>query len=317
MNRLRIAILGATSHIARSLIVQILQSGEPYELYLFARSKEKVVDFLDEHHLDRKDIIICDDFSRLPEHEADLLINSVGVGTARHIGGNYHLYFDVTEKFDNICIDYLRKFNNALYISFSSGAIYGADFSRPIGNDTVRNIDVNNIHYTDYYSIVRLYTEAKHRSLTDLRIIDLRIFNYFSRHINLDDGYFITDLMLAIKLKKPFLTNQIDIIRDYLHPEDLFQAIQCCCYATARNTAYDLYSSAPVGKFELLDCLKRKFPLTCTVSKDERFDSGTSNKSLYYSINRDIGRLGYNPHYSSIMTVQKEAEAIFRKGSAL
>jgi hypothetical protein len=310
MNRLRIAILGATSHIAKSLIVQILESGEPHELYLFARSKEKVVDFLLEHHMDRTDIIICDDFSRLFEHEADLLINSVGVGTARHIGGDYHLYFDVIEEFDNICINYLKKNCDTLYISFSSGAIYGTDFASPVGNNTVRNIDVNHIHYTDYYSIVRLYTEAKHRSLTDLRIIDLRIFNYFSRHINLDDGYFITELMLALKLNKPFLTNRIDIIRDYLHPEDLFQAIQCCYNATARNTAYDIYSSAPVGKFELLDCLKKKFPLTYTVRKDECFDSGTSNKSVYYSKNRDIGHLGYNPHYSSLMTVQKEAEAI-------
>ena len=113
----------------------------------------------------------------------------------------------------------------------------------------------------DYYGIVRINAEAKHRAHRNLRIIDLRIFSYFSRYINLTDGYFITDVMEAILDNKVLVTDSTNIVRDYLHPEDLFSMIVKCVHAGKINQAIDVSSSRPVAKQEILDYFTSEYGL--------------------------------------------------------
>ena len=135
------------------------------------------------------------------------------------------------------------------------------DFQPRREEGSVNRLQVNHVIPEDYYGIVRINAEAKHRAHCNLRIIDLRIFSYFSRYINLTDGYFITDVMEAILSNKVLVTNSTNIVRDYLHPEDLFAMVVKCIHAGKINQAYDVNSSCPVAKQEILDYFASEYGL--------------------------------------------------------
>ncbi|MEK7072360.1 MAG: NAD-dependent epimerase/dehydratase family protein, partial [Patescibacteria group bacterium] len=255
-----IAILGATSHIAKGLIYNFLQS-EEFCLHLYARSADKVNDFLVAiGKCEGKDRFIYNGFADFPNRDYDVVINCVGIGTINKHKGDYAAYFTITEEYDNLVIAYLRRNHpKTLYISFSSGAVYGKVFSAPARENTTNCISVNHINKEDYYAIARLNAEAKHRAFADLNIVDLRLFSYFSRFIDLTDGYFITELLSCILKKKVFVTDNQNIIRDYVHPDDLFVVVMKCLAASHINGAFDVMSARPVEKREVADYFVRKY----------------------------------------------------------
>lgn len=184
MKQPKVAIFGSTSHIAKGLINNFLQSGE-FSLHLYTRSPDKVRSFLGAiGKSTEKDCVIHEGYKNFMKSSHDVVINCIGVGTLNKLRGNYTDYFMVTEEYDNLAIGYLRnKCPDALYISFSSGAVYGREFSAPVGENTMKSIRVNHIATEDYYAIARFNSEAKHRSFKNLKIVDLRIFSYFSRFL--------------------------------------------------------------------------------------------------------------------------------------
>ena len=135
---MNIAILGATSHIAKGLLYRLLKRGNDH-LYLFARSTETNRQFLEILGTSEKDAYtVCKDYSAFPSFPYDLIINRIGVETRNRHNCDFTRYFSVTEEFDNLSIDYLKSRNtDALYISFSSGAVYGRGFTTPVEDGTV------------------------------------------------------------------------------------------------------------------------------------------------------------------------------------
>jgi len=311
---MNIVIMGATSHIAKGLIERFLQSGSDI-LQMYSRSPDTVRQFLatigkagDGKHT------ICDNYQKLTTTSCDVIINCIGVETRNSHNCDFTRYFTVTEEFDNLAINCLKIRNpDALYISFSSGAVYGKGFLNPVDDDSANCIQVNRLARQDYYGIVRINAEAKHRAHEALRIVDLRIFSYFSRHINLTDGYFITDVIEAIQQNKVLQTDSSNIIRDYLHPDDLFGAVCACINAGGINRPIDVNSAKPVAKQEILAYFSSAYGLKYEKRPSAQNISATGAKDNYYSTCAHTACIGFTPRYSSMDSIRHEA-AIILKG---
>lgn len=311
MKKTKIAILGATSHIAKGLIDSFLEDANS-SLALYTRSADKVQRFLKSigKSLNQRRVI-HQGYRDFKEHPYDVVINCVGVGTAKQLQGDYTKWFTVTEKYDNLVIDYLQNYqSDALYFSFSSGAVYGRDFSVPKEKNSINCLPVNQITYQDYYGIVRLNAEAKHRAFKHLRIVDLRLFSYFSRFIDLTDDYFITELLRSILNKKVFVTNKVNIIRDYVHPQDLFSMIQKCIKVSKINEVFDVTSAKPVTKQEIFDYFSSEYGLKYQMKKSLSDVSATGAKNIYYSRYNKAKAIGYKPQFTSLETIQEQSKYI-------
>lgn len=305
MSNLRhIAILGATSQIARSLIIEFLTSGPSgYCLHLFSRSEKRILSFLRREEFFDCNCRVYEGYRSFPCNYFDVIINCVGTGTVANMKERYHQWFTVTELFDNLCIDYLASHKESLYISLSSGAVYGTH-TQAMQKSFCNKIAVNSTSVSDFYSIARINAEAKHRSYNELRIVDLRIFSFFSRFINLHDGYFMSDLVFALLNELRFKTSSVDMVRDFLHPQDLFRAIMIALEGRLENQAYDLYSKSPVRKMEILECCRKEYGLNYCFSGDGSVASGTGEKNIYCSGWEELGKHGYVPQFDSLSTIR-------------
>lgn len=292
MNK-KIAILGATSHIGKGLIYNFIRENE-YKLFLFARFPKKVKNFLEEHSLGLHQHIY--DFKHFRREKYDVIINCVGLGTPAKVKEASGEVFKLTEEFDNMILEYLQRYPNTLYINFSSGAVY--------------SISVNDIEPEHYYGIAKLHQEAKHRALKKLNIVDIRVFSYFSRFIELDSGYFLTELIKSLKRKKTFVTNPCDFVRDFLAPRDLFDLICLIIKAKPFNGSIDAYSSMPVSKFKLLGYFVKNYSLKYTINRGLKLTYPTGVKSRYCSGSRKAAGLGYKPKFSSMEAVAMESKYI-------
>lgn len=309
----KIAFLGSSSHIAKGLIDNFLHS-ENFSLHLFTKSPGKTISFLSAIGKSPDDnCIIHEGYGDFNKFSYDTVINCVGVGTMNKLKGNYSNYFTVTEEYDNLVIGYLCNIcPDTLYISFSSGVVYGREHSAPVEEDTANIIRVNHVAAEDYYAIVRLNSEAKHRSFKNLKIADLRLFSYFSRFIDLTDGYFITEIMDCILNRKVFMTNDVNIVRDYVHPEDLFSAVGKCMDLGNINTAFDITSAKPAGKTEILDYFSSEYGLKYEINRSLNHVSATGSKNIYCSNYNNAACIGYKPVFSSMDVIKQEAKYILK-----
>jgi nucleoside-diphosphate-sugar epimerase len=310
MKKLKIAILGSSSHIAKGLINNFLQN-KKFSLHLYTMSPKKTHAFVEAiGNSPVKNCVTHKDYDDLLQYSYDVIINCIGVGTHNKLQGNYTDYFTVTEKYDDLAIKYCSKHSSALYICFSSGAVYGRNFSAPMEENTANCIKANHVTTTDYYSITRLNSEAKHRAFTKLNIVDLRIFSYFSSFMDLADGYFITEIMDCILNNKILMTNDINIIRDYIHPTDLFSLIKKCIDIRKINAAFDVSSTAPITKKEILNYFSCTYGLKHKVNQLYKYTSATGLKNIYYSKYNKILAIDFKPSFSSMDTIKQEAKYI-------
>jgi len=143
-----------------------------------------------------------------PLDEYDVVINCVGVGRPEKIEEVGFDIFSITEKFDNLVIDYLQKNRKCIYINFSSGAVYGKNFKRPVDQGSISSLNVNSIDISDAYSLAKINSEAKHRALQGYNIVDIRIFSYFSRDIDLNAKFLLSEAMSSIKDNKTLFTRK-------------------------------------------------------------------------------------------------------------
>lgn len=299
---LKAAILGGTSHIARAITPYLLKAG--VKLTLFARTPEKLAGASCDVRKLSEIVFLSGKF--------DIIINCIGAGTPKELAGEYNRWFSVLEEFDNLSLRYLQETNpSALYVFLSSGAVYGRKSDAPAEENAVWQLCPNKVGIPDYYGIVKLYSEAKHRSLSRLRIADLRIFSFFSRYAVLDSGYFMTDLVTALLKGETFLTTPTDIVRDYPHPEDLVNLILCCDSETDINRAFDVSSSAGVSKFEILQAFEKEFGLHYRIEDNGIPASPNGNTHVYLPTQHMVqNALKYQAEYSSLDTLLSETKAI-------
>lgn len=305
---MRVAILGATSHIARNLL-RFFASDPGTELWLYARRPASVRAFLQAQGLPEP--AWCGaDFNGLRASGCTLVINCVGAGTPNRLRAcDLSDWFSVTEHFDNLALSYLREVNPAAtYVSFSSGAVYGRGRVEACTADSQLTLPVNAVPAADYYAVARLNAECKHRAMADLHILDIRIFSFFSRFAELDDGYLMTDIARALCRREPLATSPADLRRDYIAPVDLFALIQAAL-RHGGNIAVDAYSRESVTKMEILHAFTRHFGLQVAFAEGD-FTSPNGTASVYCSAFRRAADFGYVPRCSALETLIEETERL-------
>jgi len=310
-NNYVVCIFGATSHIAKGLIHNFLCKGMSH-LHLFTTSPLATSSFIQSLcPAHEKRYAIHNGYQEFESFTYDVVINCIGVGTHKKLCGDFTRYFTVGEEYDNMIIKYLdNQSPETLYISFSSGAVYGRSFTEPVTKCTENQIKVNHVAREDYYSICKLNSEAKHRAFGHLRIIDLRLFSYFSRFIDLSEGYFIADIINSVKNNTLLVTDSVNIIRDYIHPDDLYEIVLASIKAGKVNDAFDVNSAAPVDKQKILKYFSDNYGLKYITTTLSEGIGATGEKKIYYSKYNKLSVLGCQPAYSSMETVMRESSLI-------
>lgn len=307
---MRIAILGATSMIARDLIVSFSAVAEKY-LHLFARRPDEVTKWLAVSGLSGRYPV--DEFSRFAKHEFDAVINFVGVGNPAQAVVMGNSILDITLQFDELVLDYLQTHPACRYLFLSSGAAYGSSFNEPANRNTPAMVAINNLAPHEWYGVAKLHAECRHRSHPELPIIDIRVFNYFSRTQDISARFLITDILRAIRDRMVLKTSPDYIVRDFLHPSDFYGLISALLSAPAANAAVDCYSLAAIDKPNLLAAMQEKFSLRYEITGANTSVNATGSKLHYYSLNTRAAEFGYQPTLTSLEGILKEAAAILQQ----
>jgi nucleoside-diphosphate-sugar epimerase len=300
---MKIAILGATSQIAQDLILSFSKYKD-YDFFLFGRNIELLEKWINRENLNNK--YSAQEYSCFNNSRYNVIINFVGIGDpvkAQKMGNDI---FKITEKYDGMALDYVKHHKETKYIFLSSGAVYGGNYQEPVNKNTVAMIDINNLDSTDWYTVAKLYAEAKHRSLSELSIVDVRVFNYFSHTQDMSARFLITDIVRAIKNKEVFKTSADNIVRDFITPPDFYRLIQAIIDFKPINTALDCYTKSPVSKFDLLNELKDEFGLKYEIDKGIDIINATGGKINYYSTNKKAKKINYTPIRKSLAGIVRE-----------
>jgi nucleoside-diphosphate-sugar epimerase len=304
---MKIAILGATSQIARDLIVSF-SAAEDTHLHLFARRPNEVTKWLASVGLTGRYPV--DEFSGFARHEFETVINFVGVGNPAQAVAMGNSIFEVTLRFDEMVLDYLQVHPACRYLFLSSGAAYGSNFNEPAKRDTPAIVAINDLASHEWYGVAKLHAECRHRTHPELPIIDIRVFNYFSRTQDISSRFLIADILRAIRDKAVLKTSPDYIMRDFLHPSDFYQLISSLLAAPATNMAVDCYSLAPIDKETLLKTMQEKFSLQYVITAATTAVNATGSKPHYYSLNKRAADFGYQPSLTSLEGILRETKSI-------
>ncbi|MDD5268392.1 MAG: NAD-dependent epimerase/dehydratase family protein [Methylococcales bacterium] len=313
---MQIAILGATSQIAKDLILSFSKQ-DSHKLTLFARRPEGVTQWLVSVGLSGRYEVA--DFKAFGEGlHLDGILNFVGVGDPAKSVVMGASIFDVTLKYDEMALDYVRQHLQCRYIFLSSGAAYGSSFNEPADENTKAVVAINNLKPQDWYAVAKLHAECRHRSLSQLPIVDIRVFNYFSHTQDLSARFLITDMLRSIRDKTVLKTSPAYIVRDFLHPSDFYHLVAAILGSPAVNTSVDCYSKAPIDKPALLAAMQNGFGLRYEIAEANVGVNATGSKPHYYSLNTRAADFGYVPSFTSLEGILIESRKLLlnaRQGS--
>lgn len=302
---MKLAILGASSHIAKDLVASIAEHTD-YECELFVR----VPGALDAELraiAERKEFAVLDYSDFDISCQFDAIINFVGVGDPARAVQMGKDIFTVTELYDNLALEYLQAHPQCRYIYLSSGAAYGTNFETPVTEASKAIFAINGLKPQDWYGAAKFQAECRHRALPKAAIVDVRVFSYFSHRQAVDARFFLSDILRALHAGTVLEVAPDDMLRDYLTPADFLQLIDRILHSPACNDVVDCYSQAPISKFELLTALSEQFGLQHAVAGDQARVNATGPKAHYYSHNRKAEHLfGYAPSDSSLSGVMRE-----------
>jgi nucleoside-diphosphate-sugar epimerase len=303
---MHIAILGATSQIAKDLIRSFDQN-TGYKLTLFGRNVSDIKVWQQKQNFFRKqEVFSYDEFSQ--NLGFDAIINFVGIGDPARAQSIGRGILDLTAKYDVLATEYVNRHPYCRYLFLSSGAVFGPNYDVPVNEHSYAKFPINHPQPHDWYGIAKLQAEYLHRSFNNLNIVDLRVFNYFSHTQDMGARFLITDAVRAIRDKIVLKTNGDNLTRDFLHPEDFYQLVFKVLTSEFMNTALDCYTQNPIDKFSLLNSLNEQFNLCFEITNIEAGIQATGSKINYYSLNHAAEKLGYKPRYSSLAGISVEVQ---------
>jgi nucleoside-diphosphate-sugar epimerase len=305
-----IAIVGASSQIAKDLIRSFAAAGRT-ALLLYVRNLDTTKAWVAQQNLEA--VCTVHGYEAYGELSHDVVINFVGVGDPRRAAEMGASIFEITACFDNMVLTDLARNPDRRYLFLSSGAAYGNAFADPVTASTQAVIAINNIQPQDYYATAKLHAEVRHRARPDLAIIDLRVFNMFSRTQAIESRFFIADIVRAIREERTLQTSADYIVRDFMHPDDFHRLVECLLAAPPANCAVDCYSREPIDKPTLLQAMAEHFGLCFEFVDDTSVRvNATGTKPNYYSLNRKAAEFGYQPARSSLECILAETAAILK-----
>jgi nucleoside-diphosphate-sugar epimerase len=305
---MKIAILGATSQIAKDLMVAFSKQ-DRHELVLFARRPEIVTQWLASVGLSGR-YAVSDFAGFSTKAHFDAILNFVGVGDPAQAAAMGASIFDVTLKYDQMALSYLDRHPLCRYIFLSSGAAYGSSFDAPVDENTKAMVAINNLQQQDWYAVAKLHAECRHRSQPELSIIDIRVFNYFSRTQDMSARFLITDILRAIRHETVLKTSSDYMVRDYIHPSDFYKLVIALLTSPATNAVVDCYSKASVDKPTLLATMQEQYGLQYEIVSTAIAINATGSKPYYYSQNTRAADFGYLPTMTSLEGVIEEMNAL-------
>ena len=298
---MRIAVLGATSQIAKDLILSFSDHGS-HELILFARRQDAVSQWLGSVGLvDR--YVVADFTAFRAEDYFDAILNFVGVGNPARTAEMGASIFDVTLKYDEMALDYVCQHPNCRYIFLSSGAAYGGSFDAPVDVHTKAVLAINHLQPQAWYGVAKMHAESRHRALTHLPIVDIRVFNYISASMEASAAFFTSDLLRAIQTRTTLFTSTSSMVRDYLGPEDFHQLVHKILTAPGTNAVVDCYTLAPVEKMALLAAVQERYGLIYALTDSAAGTNATGLKKNYFSTHPGAKSFGYAPNQTALANV--------------
>jgi nucleoside-diphosphate-sugar epimerase len=304
---MRIAILGAGSYVSRAILPYLLRRSD-WEALLYTRAPDHLKDWAVERHLpaERISIEASDGFGGRP---FDVVVNLIGAGDPRLVVRMADGILAVTAEWDERVLQQMRKRPSARYLFASSGAAAGGDFDAP----RTQGAALRRPAAHDHYARAKADAEERHRELGDLAITDLRLYSFYSADMGAELGYLVCSMLQNVLDRSTFVSDQHDIARDYLHPEDLSTAIMAVLRSTPQNVAFDLASLGPVRKVDLLRRFERQFGLKWKI----RPADSPPNKMNYYSEDISVRALGFEPTFSAIEAVLEQATAFLARTGRL
>ena len=313
---MRLAILGATSQIAKDLI-SLFVLDPKIKLSLFARNCMAL-----DHWLSQKTSRYSvraktyAEFQCAPSGSFDAVLNFVGSGNPALTATLGKEIWDITQQFDAIAMHYISRDPTCRYIFISSGAIFGGDFSTPVTADTVAFVQPNSVRPDAWYGLAKLNAEISHRRSESLAIVDLRVFNYFSYSADIEARFLITDALRAIQTRTILRTTKSNIWRDYIGPQEIAQIVEGIFYSAPKNVAVDCFSKSPVDKSSMLERMRNEFGLKYEFVDESIGLNATGSKSHYYSENQLASRIfGYFPNATAIEIVVRQSQQLLSRAA--
>jgi len=308
-----IAILGATSQIARDYISDAARSGA-HEYYLFARNKEAVLNWLRATGC-VGNFKVCEISSFPMSMKWDAVLNFVGVGNPAQAARMGREILAVTEDFDRLSLDFVQRNPACRYVFLSSGAAYGGKFVEPASEDSVAAFNINALGAQDWYGLAKFQAECRHRAMGELPAFDLRVFSYFSASQDLSARFLISDAVRAIDNAECLKTSPQNIVRDYIGAGDFGRLLDSILSSPPSNDVIDCYSKAPIDKFSLLEALKSEYGLSYEIERTGDVGiNATGVKQNYFSINRRAALYGFLPEHDSKEVVLNGVSSILEGG---
>tara|TARA_Y100001970_G_C14146201_1_gene809948 strand:+ start:454 stop:1380 length:927 start_codon:yes stop_codon:yes gene_type:complete len=308
---MKIAFLGSSSQIAKGLLRES-QNEDKHHFYLFTRDTESFYNWMDNAKLNSINIKLESLKSFNSSHEFDLIINFVGIGDPGKALKMGSKIFDITYKYDQLVIDYLAFHPNTKYIFISSGVVYGDIFKSPASSSSSSVIHINDLKHTDWYSMSKIYAESRHRALEKFSIVDVRVFNYVSSDIDTNSRFLITDALRSIKENQIMKTDNKNVTRDYIGPEDLYQLIMKLSENELLNTSVDCFTKDPTDKFSILEHMKSHFGLKYEIINSNTGINAYGSRENYFSENYKANSFGYEPSFSSLENIVMASEVLLR-----
>lgn len=305
----KIAILGATGYIGRSLVREFFLEKKSCHLFLFSRSTEKLNTHLSE--VPKKVEYSIHSYDTFHNGDYDVIINCTGISSISGLKHNPFEVFKVTEEMDSLVIEYLHRNPKTLYINMSSGAVYGNNFDSAVTEKSLTMLPGGFCEGGEFYAIAKINAEAKHRALSSYNIVDIRVFGFFSSLVDTVSPFLLSEIVKSLKNKKVFVTEQGDIVRDYITARDLLVCINLLIKKNKINDYFDIYSKKPISKLELLQALTKKYGLVYEVQKKKGKLKNSTSKNFYASKSKKAMQiLNFKPSLSSLDGIINELSRI-------
>lgn len=300
---MRMALLGASGYIGRSLLHECTSRGF-MDVVPFTRDAQKTTSVWE-----RYGVAVTfppREYKRFHEETFDIVVNATGVGSQRALRHDPTGVVRTTMEMDERLYRYMDEYPHTRVFNLGSGAVYGANAGSAIVNETSATFFPNRLSARDCYALAKLLSEAHHRALSSRAIVDLRVFSFFSRFVDIEDTFFLSEVAACLRQRRVLKTSAEDMMRDFTTAREILDVILFLCTRDPVNAAFNLESKAPASKFEILSHLSKTFGLRYEVEKGIGQGSPTGTKHAYYSMTGTLSALGFPSRESSLEAIDRE-----------
>lgn len=297
----RLAILGSTGYIGRSLLGSARLRG--LSVVALSRDVLKAKKTFASYGIE---VEAVDDYSDFLRQDFDVLINASGIGSQRKLKDDPTAVFSAVKEVDDLIFKYLEEHPKTWVFNMSSGAIYGRSINEAVDQETLAVFNPAAVLPGDAYSLAKLSSEVRHRLSPQYAIIDLRVFAFVSQWLDIEETFFLSEVARSLVKEETLSTLSNDMVRDYCTADDLWEVIEFLLDQPPMNDVFDMMSRLPVTKFEILKRLFERFGLQYQVSDEILVKSPTGQKNSYFSKSSKLSVLGFVPNRTALENIELE-----------